>query len=46
MSMLHETPQNFSGKVKSLLTKIGKNKMVKTEKLISSFREDIIGNGG
>lgn len=44
--MLDETPENFGGKVKSLLTKIGKDKMLKKEKLISSFKEDIIGNGG
>lgn len=46
MSMFHETPCNFSGKVKSLLTKIEKDKTVKKEKLISSFKEDIIRNGG
>lgn len=46
MSMLHETPQKFSRKVKSWLTKIGKDKIVKKEKLISSFKEDITSNGG
>lgn len=46
MSILHETPYNFNGKVKSLLTKIGKDKIVKQEKLISSFKEEIIDNWG
>lgn len=46
MPILHKTPWNFSRKVKALLTKIGKDKTMKKEKLISSFKEDIIGNGG
>lgn len=44
--MLYETPQKFSRKVKLLLSKIGKNKMMKKQKLISSFKEDILGNEG
>lgn len=44
--MLHETHLDLQWKVKLLLTKIGKGKMVKKQKLISSFKDDIIGNEG
>lgn len=46
MFMFYEIFCNFSGKVKLLFIKIEKDKIVKKEKLILSFKEDIIRNGG
>lgn len=44
--MLYKIPLERSRKVKLPLTKIRKSKMMKKQKLISSFKEDILGNEG
>lgn len=46
MYMLHETPQNF-GDMKKIIADQNKGlKLRRKKKLISSFKDDIIGNGG